>query len=1618
MEEQEKESKVKSGIPWLKWILRLLFLVIAIPFLIFLLLQIPAVQNWSVDQLTSYFSNKMNTKVEIDKVDLSIWRGLELDGFYVEDTAGDTLIYSEYLEVGFKKSLFSVFKRELSLNDVRLINGSVNITKRRNESRSNIEVLLANFGSSDNKDKKSDGSPFNLDLKIVQLQNVHYVMKDENTGKSQSYQILEGLIEFDKVDLENGEVDIKRIFLDRPDIVLSKAEQVEIIVNEKTGELDTIVIESIPDTTSFFLTLDELEILEGTFKRYDETSARGNLYPNSIDLSDMELTDLNLKFTGLKYSSELDVSLAVEYLTMEDQRGFTINEMSADSLTIDGKGIDFKNFKLQTNNTDFQNDLKITYSKLADFADLQNRVFFKATFDNAKIGLGDLTYFIKDLNRNDFFIKNKKRKIILDGNYYGRVNRLSGRDVKLYLDNGLQLEGSFDSRNISDANEALINVKVKRLTTNVNFLEQLIPGFKTPNNFEKIGDFNFAGRFDGYFKDFVAFGSLDTELGRADLDMRLDIKEGTRNANYSGEINLVDFDLRSWTDDDNFGVVSFSSQVSNGKGLSLETAFAELYAKVTSFDFKGYTYADFILDGQLKKNKFEGNFSIQDENADFEFDGNIELREGRPYLDFEADIHNLDFTQLRLTNDQLSVSGKLDINMNGKDIDDLVGDLVASNIKINRKDSLYVLDTVSVMSTNLDQDERLLEVYSDIATASIEGNFQYKSLVSAVKQIAKNNYPFYTKKWSPVKSLVNQNFDFDVHVFDSKNIFALVGVPRLFIKDLKAKGRVSNSESEIAITSSMPYVAYDKYEIHGGQLNFNSIRSDGSLLMTIDSSMVDNKSFNPIDINADMRGDTINLNVSTDEIVDSIERLDLLVQITPDDKGISLHLENKELIMLGNEWQFSDDNNIIIGKEYIDIDNFSLTDDTKKISVSDINNDGVEVVLEDVDLAIINSFFDYDNMFFSGYTNMSAKVYKMYSKAPVITGNISIAEFLINDRDFGHLEIDLSKTNFNPYEGLISLTHPTHSIKSSVQFDQENNKLNATVKARDFPADIFEYIVMDGLSETVGKIDIDATLLGPLDNLDLQGDAMLKEGAAKIDYLGSKFFFDNQPIRISRYFLDLTDDFLTDTEGNVGLITGGIKHDLFREFVMDLNISADNAIVLNTTKRQNPLYYGFAQGNISVDFAGPFDRADLKVSATTGPNTVLNIPVSYYQEGYDESFVKFVDRDNLDNQEITIINSNDDYKIKGLTIEMNVNITPDAEMRIIFDESRQDILEGRGDGTVQMYIDRYGAFDVFGEYEIANGQYLFTSGELVKKPFRIKPGGIIRWNGDPLNATLDIDADYIVRTPLNVFLAEYIVQGTPLEQQARSSQVTELTLDLKGTIFNPVISFDLAFPELQGDLRTYAESKLRTLRSNAIALNDQVVQLIVFQSFLGTNDATGVSNPNVLSSAASNTLSELVSNQLSNLLTGLLSEALSDNGLISGIDFKVGLRNNASIYSAASGGIEFNEVEVDGRTRFKFLNERMSLKVGGNFIRNEEAPVGLSNYVAGNVVLEYFLTDERKLKFRVYGTSDVDFQTTSRRGLYGVGFGYRTEFGTLSEFQKGLSGAVKEVLEAEEELKN
>ena len=54
-------------------------------------------------------------------------------------------------------------------------------------------------------------------------------------------------------------------------------------------------------------------------------------------------------------------------------------------------------------------------------------------------------------------------------------------------------------------------------------------------------------------------------------------------------------------------------------------------------------------------------------------------------------------------------------------------------------------------------------------------------------------------------------------------------------------------------------------------------------------------------------------------------------------------------------------------------------------------------------------------------------------------------------------------------------------------------------------------------------------------------------------------------------------------------------------------------------------------------------------------------------------------------------------------------------------------------------------------------------------------------------------------------------------------------------------------------------------------------------------------------------------------------------------------------------------------------------------------------------LLEYFLTDDRKLKLRMYGRYDYDEIEAVRRQKYGLGVGYRTEFGTLSDLKQTMA---------------
>ena len=137
-----------------------------------------------------------------------------------------------------------------------------------------------------------------------------------------------------------------------------------------------------------------------------------------------------------------------------------------------------------------------------------------------------------------------------------------------------------------------------------------------------------------------------------------------------------------------------------------------------------------------------------------------------------------------------------------------------------------------------------------------------------------------------------------------------------------------------------------------------------------------------------------------------------------------------------------------------------------------------------------------------------------------------------------------------------------------------------------------------------------------------------------------------------------------------------------------------------------------------------------------------------------------------------------------------------------------------------------------------------------------------------------------------------------------------------------------------------------------------------------------------IGNAGIGTLSEFVSSQLSLLFTGLLNEALADNGLISGIDFDIGLRKSTfNGQSTNNAGLLPDEIEVRLKNRFKFLDERLSLGLSGNYVRENENLI-FGDYFIGDFVLEYFLSMTENLNFEcTVGTMLMKYKGKDDRNM-------------------------------------
>ena len=892
----KKRSVFKKKRSYLYTLLVLLF----IPVFLFILLQLSPVQNYAIDYATDKINTLIDGEVSIDHVDLSMRKGLVLEGFLLKEKSGDTILVADALNIDLATSLYSLMDNSLALKKVDLSSPSIRIVKYKGQNKSNLDLILSKLLKPNQGGEA--GEPLQVDLNEVEVSNFNLSLIDENTNQEQSFSLKNGSLKINAF-LKDNVLDIAELILDEPIVRIRKmGEAVELNIEDQQirEAVDSISIKE----EGLTFKLAKLEIKKGIFSMNDFNKEAS--LDDVLDLNHFELSDIDLDVSNFSFVNQHDVSLDLNKFDFIDDKGFEVKSLSCEGIKVDSNEISFPSFSFITDRTDLSESLSLKFDSFDDFENFEQKVELAANFKSSTIFFGYLMHFVRKLNNSSFFIRNKHRSVELAGIVEGPIDHLIGTDMFIGVGNQMRFEANFSMRNITKKGGEFFHFGMKNLDTDMNFLKSFIPGFNPPDNFDKLGQIRFRGNFDGYLKDFVAFGSLNTSIGDAFMDMRLDIKDGSSLAQYSGELSLEQFDMGRWTDNPDFGIVDFSASITDGKGLTLNSVYSDLYATVESMTFKGYEYRDFVMDAQVDKNNFNGEFSISDENIEFVFDGNIEMKDNIPHLDFKANIENVDLHKLNLSKDPFSVKGIVDINGYGKNLTDIVGNMIASDLIVSMNDTIYAMDTISLTAYETANDNRKIKLFSDIASVELEGQYDLETIIPATKNILIKNYPHFTQNWK-TETMVDapdQKLRFDVSVYDSRNFFELAGIKNLNTKNFKAKGTLDTQRGDLSLASSIPFLQIDQNSFWFSQILISNDHNRGDVLVNVDSTVIGGNSFNPIDIQSKMIGDTVDFLISTTDIADSLQSLDIQGRLIPNPKGYEVSITDNQIEALGGIWSF------------------------------------------------------------------------------------------------------------------------------------------------------------------------------------------------------------------------------------------------------------------------------------------------------------------------------------------------------------------------------------------------------------------------------------------------------------------------------------------------------------------------------------------------------------------------------------------------------------------------------------------------------------------------------------------------------------------------------------------
>src|ERR1019366_4173675 len=457
------------------------------------------------------------------------------------------------------------------------------------------------------------------------------------------------------------------------------------------------------------------------------------------------------------------------------------------------------------------------------------------------------------------------------------------------------------------------------------------------------------------------------------------------------------------------------------------------------------------------------------------------------------------------------------------------------------------------------------------------------------------------------------------------------------------------------------------------------------------------------------------------------------------------------------------------------------------------------------------------------------------------------------------------------------------SISGAYVVKPANSSFNFMIDIASFQANAVEGFTKGEIKNARGFMSGNIALRGSLQNPDINGKISFNNTAFNISSLNNIFKIDKEAIAIiNNKGIELNNFTIRDTANNALNIEGTINTPDFLQYSFDLTVKAHNFQAINSTKKDNKLFYGKMVFSTNLSVKGTAHHPVINGNLSIDDKTNFTWVMPQQDPGVEkrEGIVRFVDYSATAEDSLLMVpyDSLNTSSLRGYDVSINITLNKEAIFNMILDAANGDFLKLKGAGQLTAGIDASGKITLVGSYEINEGSY-DLSFNFLKRKFIIQKGSSIIWTGEPTTAKIDVTAIYIANTaPLD------LVQAQVTGDQAMFKQKLpfEVHLMLTGELLKPQITFDIILPpnknyNVSGDIITTVQNELIQIRQDPDEINKQVFALLLLNRFVGQNpfnNSSGSSlNPGTF---AMQSVSRILTEQL-NVLTESLIKGVDIN---------------------------------------------------------------------------------------------------------------------------------------------